>query len=188
MTARCDGCGVWEGYAHKADCPYAEVDWDKAIGVTIRDLNTAEQFISAACRSGVGTLVQRNIMAQFVEQKLLPLVSGRSKYLAVVEHDALEARHVGGPSNVHGCRARRLREGSLVVSAGTRRWFKLGGIRSGEPIGNVYHYIAKGAKETACGIKLPEIYGKFWGPNDPRCTECLCARKTEKVDAGSQRG
>lgn len=65
------------------------------------------------------------------------------------------------------------------MSSGTRRWFLLGGIRSGTPIGVVYHYIAKGAKQTACGIELPEFYGRFWGPKHDRCPGCLAARKKE---------
>jgi len=68
------------------------------------------------------------------------------------------------------------------VSAGARRWFKLGGLHSGQAIGDVYHYIAKNAKATACGIVLPESYGRFWASPGKRCVDCLIAKKVEKAE------
>jgi hypothetical protein len=68
---------------------------------------------------------------------------------------------------------------------GTRRWWLLGGVLRG-PLGKVYHYISKEEKETACGMVLPEAYGKFFDTYQSkkqqvqaRCPKCVEARKAK---------
>ena len=72
------------------------------------------------------------------------------------------------------------------MSRGNRRWVLIGGagFAKGAPIGTVYHYVGfprfvGDRLKTACGIELPESYGLFWGPNHPRCEDCLVMKKVE---------
>lgn len=64
------------------------------------------------------------------------------------------------------------------MGIGNRRWVLLGGVRSGQAIGAVYHWVGRDAKATACGIKLPESFGRFWN-DEPmeRCVGCVDARR-----------
>jgi hypothetical protein len=73
----------------------------------------------------------------------------------------------------------------MALDTPNRRWWILGGIRSGDPLPNGrYHYIAKDAKSTLCGIALPDVYGRFVTVSDtPRkelqkhCYDCKVALK-----------
>ena len=103
----CDLCGVLfrtiDIGAHIDECQKALIAAlalnGKRLAITSRDVITANNFIAAAVRSGVGTLTERNIMAQFVEQKFVPLMIGSAVYLEVVPTQEPTARHVGGKGN-----------------------------------------------------------------------------------------
>lgn len=65
-----------------------------------------------------------------------------------------------------------------------RKWWQIS-LGFSSPNSETYHYLVKETRSTACGFKLPEVYGRFYcllhTPEEQknlRCSACIEATKT----------